>query len=81
MKPHNLDRLTKIARRYAWRFGVSAAVYANHKSFDILTERKDNEKKKIKGGIAWLKNDTGRAYTAPAALALDIRRKIKEVWA
>ncbi len=73
MMDNTLNRLTRIAVRYAKRFGVVAAVYANGTSFDVLCERA--------GLIAWLRLATGDAYRNPRAVALGIRRDLRKVWA
>lgn len=70
-----LDRITRIVSRTAKRCGLSASVYSNHKSFDVLIERRDT--KKSSGGIAWIKSRTRDAYLQPAATATAIRRSIK----
>lgn len=67
-----LERLTRIARKSASRYGAQAASYASGNSFDILTERHD--------GIHWVKSKTRDAFIAPRQVALIIRRSIKKAW-
>jgi hypothetical protein len=79
MKSRNeLSRLTRIAARYAKRFGVSAAVYASASSFDVLCERRD--KGKDRGGIYWHTFSIRDVYASPRAVALAIRKDIAAVW-
>ena len=82
MMDDTLDRLTRIAVRYARRFGASAAVYAYAKSFDIMCERwRTVGGERIYDGLAWHRFPTGDAYRTPRAVALGIRRDIRRVWA
>lgn len=74
-----IERLTRIAVRYAKRKGASAAVYANASAFDVMTERKDRKMRDGSlrpGGICWFKFSTRDVYLSPRATALQLRSRM-----
>jgi len=79
---NEIDRLTRIAVKTAGRHEATAAVYASHCSFDILTERwqRNKDGKRVYGGMHWMKLPTRNCYLTPAAVARSIRAEIREVW-
>lgn len=69
-----VNRLSKIAVRYARRFGVKAAPCASAGSFDVMTEREPGS------GLLWVKSDMRDVHRSPAKVAWHIRRSIRKAW-